>query len=194
MKVTNLTEGSKIYTSNVYLILGDFNGIDDVNTIIDSGRDSSIFNKITMINTGLGKKQVDQIIITHCHFDHNALAPELKKICNAKILAYSKEQESVDILLKEGMFLKAGDRQLEVIYTPGHSFDSISLWEPKQGILFTGDMNLELSNNCKYEDFVVESFHKLIRLDITLVYPGHGPPIDGERVKKMVRESLNNNI
>ena len=73
MKVTNLTEGSKIYTSNVYLILGDFNGIDDVNTIIDSGRDSSIFNKITMINTGLGKKQVDQIIITHCHFDHNAL-------------------------------------------------------------------------------------------------------------------------
>jgi len=194
MRVINLIENAQTYTSNVYLLRGDFNAIDDVNTLVDAGRDPGIIEKIKMINTGLGKKQVDQIIITHGHFDHNALAPELKTLFHAQILAYNKEQEAVDRLLSEGMVFRAGDRMFEVMYTPGHSFDSISLWEPQQGLLFTGDMSLELSSDGTYEAFVIDSFEKLIRLDIKMVYPGHGPPLDGALAKKMMQESLNNII
>ena len=45
MKVFNLTENSEVYTSNVYLVTGDFNALSDVNTLIDVGRDEKITEK-----------------------------------------------------------------------------------------------------------------------------------------------------
>ena len=192
MRIINLTEDSNTYTSNVYFIRGEYNGMEDVNTIIDPGRDPSVFNKIKTMSTGAGKKKVEKVIITHSHFDHNAMVPKMKKVFGAEILAYNKEQELVDKVLKEGIVIKAGDRYLEVIYTPGHSFDSICLWEPKQGILFTGDMNLQLSKNGTYEDFVVTSLRKLARLSIKIAYPGHGGPIEGKLADKMIMDSIIN--
>lgn len=41
--------------------------------------------------------------------------------------------------LKEGEMIDLGNRKLEVIHTPGHSSDSIMLFDREQGILFTGD-------------------------------------------------------
>ena len=70
MKIMNLTKNSKMYTSNVFLVLGAWKTVDDVNTLIDVGRDKSIIRKIENINTGLGKKKIDQVILTHSHSDH----------------------------------------------------------------------------------------------------------------------------
>jgi len=41
MKIINLTRDSNTYTSNVYLLLGDWKGIDDVNAMIDVGGEGS---------------------------------------------------------------------------------------------------------------------------------------------------------
>jgi glyoxylase-like metal-dependent hydrolase (beta-lactamase superfamily II) len=43
-------------------------------------------------------------------------------------------------LLQDGDVLQLGGRSLEVIYTPGHSPDSICLLDSKNRILFTGDL------------------------------------------------------
>jgi len=48
MKITNLTADSKLYTSNVFLVLGEWNTIDDITTLIDVGYDLSIINKISL--------------------------------------------------------------------------------------------------------------------------------------------------
>ena len=56
MKVINLTSNNRIYTSNVYFILGNHNALDDVNTLIDVGRDAAIINRIQYMDTGVAKK------------------------------------------------------------------------------------------------------------------------------------------
>jgi len=190
MKVTNLTENSKVYTSNVYFIRGDWNAIDDINTLIDAGRDPKIINDIKKINAGVGKKQVEKVILTHNHYDHTHLAQSIKETYGSKILAYHKE-DYVDVVLKEGMLIKAGDRYLEVIHTPGHTSDSICLWESKQKILFTGDTNINITNKQDRSDTIVNSIRKLARLDVKIIYPGHGKPIIN-RADRIIKDSLLN--
>lgn len=41
--------------------------------------------------------------------------------------------------LKDGDTLIVGDRNLQVLHTPGHSPGSICLWEERRGLLFSGD-------------------------------------------------------
>ncbi len=55
MKIINLTEKSTVYTANVYFILGSWNALPDVNTLIDVGRDRKSSKKSTPPRPGLAK-------------------------------------------------------------------------------------------------------------------------------------------
>jgi len=79
MKILSLTEASAVYTSNVYLLLGEWNTMDDVNTLVDVGRDVSVIDKINDAPTGVGKKRIEQVVLTHCHYDHSEILPVIKK-------------------------------------------------------------------------------------------------------------------
>ncbi|MBW2031379.1 MAG: hypothetical protein JRJ31_20155 [Deltaproteobacteria bacterium] len=46
MRIVNLTSDSNTYTSNVYLLLGDWRAMDDVNTLVDVGRDQGVTEKM----------------------------------------------------------------------------------------------------------------------------------------------------
>ena len=65
MKVDNLTSHNKVYTSNVYLLTGNWNTLSDLNTLIDVGRDPSILEKIDSASTGVGKQRVEPVSYTH---------------------------------------------------------------------------------------------------------------------------------
>lgn len=81
MRLINLYKPKNaIYSSNVYLILGDWSAIDDVNTLIDVGNDPSIIERIATAPTGLGKRPVEQVIITHNHSDHTGILPLIRKL------------------------------------------------------------------------------------------------------------------
>ncbi len=190
MKVYNLTKDSDVYTSNVYFIRGDWNAIDDVNVLIDAGRDRSVLEKIKNFNSGVGKKKVEKIILTHNHYDHTFMASKIKELYDCKVLAFHDEKY-VDDVLKEGMLVKAGERYLEVIHTPGHTSDSICLWESKQKILFTGDTNINISIRDHNGEKTVFYLKKLARLDVKIIYPGHGIPIT-ENAARFIRDSLFN--
>jgi len=136
MKILNLTSKSKIYTSNVYLITGNHNAIDDVNTLIDVGRDPSMINMLNNASTGVGKKRVEQVVLTHSHYDHTSLLPEISEIFKPEVYAFSRFIKGVDHLVNDGDMLRLGDRTFEIIYTPGHSNDSICLYCEEDGALF----------------------------------------------------------
>ena len=55
MKILNLTEKSNVYTSNVYFVLGTWNALPDVNTLVDVGRDPAVIEAIKNASTGVGK-------------------------------------------------------------------------------------------------------------------------------------------
>ena len=115
MKILNLTANSKNYTCHVYLILGDWNTLDDVNTLIDAGRDPNLIHIIRNISTCVGKKPLEQVILTHSHYDHTGMITEIKKEFNPLLYAYLTYQKA-DIYLKGGEKIKIADRMCEMKY------------------------------------------------------------------------------
>ena len=178
MRITNLIQSkSMVYSSNVYLILGDWSAIDDVNTLIDVGNDPAILDQITHAPTGVGKQPIEQVIFTHSHFDHTALLPQIRQRYQPVVYAYSAFI-GADEILRDGQILHCGDRYFEVIYTPGHSDDSICLYCQTDGVLFVGDTPVVIrSTDGTHEDRFVAALERLCRLDVRAIYFGHGDPL-----------------
>ncbi|MEM1433517.1 MAG: MBL fold metallo-hydrolase [Pseudomonadota bacterium] len=101
-------------------------------------------------------------IPSHFHYDHigNEITfdqvavidlPELRKRAPDNRLALTWQEHlgsaegiaapvlEIDKWLAPGSTIDLGDRTLEVLYTPGHTEDSISLLDQSSGTLFTGD-------------------------------------------------------
>lgn len=197
MKIFNLTKNSSVYTSNVFLVLGGFNAIEDVNTLVDVGRDPSVIKKIEKASTGVGKQRVEQVVLTHSHYDHTSLLPQIREAYGPKVCAYSASLEGVDRLLRDGETLKMGDEAFEVIYTPGHSNDSICLYCPSEGVLFAGDSPIIIQDvGGTYEDGFIGALIRLARKNVKAIYFGHGDPLfDNCSVRirsslKMVQKTL----
>lgn len=189
MKIINLTQRSPVYTSNVYLLTGTWNALSDVNTLIDAGRDPQIFQKISEASTGVGKRKVEQVILTHSHYDHTGMIKRLKEEYNPKILAFSATLEGVDHVLKDGEKVKAGDGSLTVIHMPGHSTDSILLYDEENKYLFAGDTPLIITSpGSDYEEDFIRTFERLCHMDIQTIYFGHGEPCQ-ENAVEVLRSS-----
>ena len=192
MKILNLTGDSSVYTSNVYLVTGTWNAIEDVNTLVDVGRDPSVIRKINNASTGVGKHRAEQVVLTHSHYDHASLLPQIREIFNPVVYAFSQSLKGVDQLLKHGDVLKLGDRMFEVIYMPGHSNDSICLYCKKDGVLFAGDSSVVIrSTDGSYEEGFIRALEMLCRRDIRVIYFGHGSPAFNN-CNKTIRSSLEN--
>ena len=192
MKVLNLTLQSEVYTSNVYLLTGSWNRMDDLNTLIDVGRDPAILERIEKASTGVGKRRVEQVVLTHCHYDHTSLLPIIKKTYNPKVLAYSSNLANIDTCLIGGEMIRIADRDFEVIHTPGHSNDSICLFCEEEKVLFAGDTPLVImSRNNSYEPKFIKALEYINSKKIETIYFGHGEPLQ-LNCKKVLSKSLEN--
>ncbi|NVN91008.1 MAG: MBL fold metallo-hydrolase [Desulfuromonadales bacterium] len=180
MRIIPLVRNDRIYSCNSYLILGDWNHIEDINTIIDPGTDAFVLDEIERLSTGFGKIAVEQIILTHNHFDHSGAVKEIKKRYNARVMAFS-EGNGVDERLHDGQFIKAGDDFLEVLHTPNHSSDSICLYAPSEKALFAGDTQVRVRWPGElYSPEYVEALCRIAGKDILKIYSGHDAPILSE--------------
>ena len=192
MKIINLTEKSNVYTSNVYFVLGSWNALPDINTLVDVGRDPAVIEAIKNASTGVGKKRVEQVILTHSHYDHAGLLPMIRATFKPVVYAFSRYLEEADHLLKDGDVLKLGDRIFEVIHTPGHSTDSICLYCEEDGVLFAGDTPLIIRRpGDTYPEEFAEALARLSQKDIRSIYFGHGQPIL-HNCNALIRNSLEN--
>jgi hydroxyacylglutathione hydrolase len=195
------------YDSNIYLIDGEKPTIVDCGTGLNN---SQVIDKIKEI---IDPKTIQQIIITHEHFDHcggvrgihNLTKRNAKVIAHidasakiekgdsffAKMLGASMPKMPVDIKLKDGKKIKIGDEFFEVIHTPGHSPGGICLYSNKSKILFSGDTIFSNGLFGRYDfpegDFnkLKKSIEKLSKLDVLNLYPGHEEIIEGEGNKHM---------
>ena len=96
----------------------------------------------------------------------------------------------VDHILENGQTLRVGDRDCEVIHTPGHSEDSISLYCEKDGCLFLGDAPIPVRfPGGTYASSFLHALKILCGKKIKIIYPGHGEPIN-EGAYDQVKSSL----
>jgi hydroxyacylglutathione hydrolase len=119
------------------------------------------------------------IINTHTHFDHVLGNEQMAELTGAKIVQHKNSQLEKDIAVCDGDTIEIGSIRLRVLYTPGHSKDSICLLLDDQ-FIFTGDTLFV--GNCGRVDLpgsdakeMYDSlFNRLAKLNENLIlYPGH---------------------
>jgi len=99
------------------------------------------------------------IVITHAHIDHIGGAAKLKAATGAPVLMNAADQElydhldvqaswlgmeppartTIDSYASERDVLTLGASEFRVLYTPGHTQGSISLWIPGENKVIAGD-------------------------------------------------------
>jgi hydroxyacylglutathione hydrolase len=137
------------------------------------------FNNVEIIQVLQGRGlKLKFIVNTHGHRDHTAGNQELKERFGGKVVAYHVSSSSKDLGVGDGDTLSLGKIIVKVMYTPGHSPDSICLLA--DDMVLTGDTLFV--GECGRTDFgggdPVQMYHslfdKLMKLDDeTEVYPGH---------------------
>jgi glyoxylase-like metal-dependent hydrolase (beta-lactamase superfamily II) len=147
---------------------------------------------------GIELGQIRFVIITHHHPDHAGLAQEIKQAGRARLILLEKQ---IPYLEKLNAFyagkdiylpvrIEAGDLVLhrsnrddllrngiqgEIVETPGHSDDSVSL-VLDSGRAFTGDLHPPDYAPDEARELTCQSWKKLQKLKVRTVYPAHGEP------------------
>jgi glyoxylase-like metal-dependent hydrolase (beta-lactamase superfamily II)/rhodanese-related sulfurtransferase len=119
------------------------------------------------------------LIDTHTHADHFSGARELARRCGVPTVMHRRScAPYVDVRVDDGETLIVGKLRLGILYTPGHTDDSISLVLPDR--VLTGDTLLRLGTGRTDlptgdpEALYDSLFGKLLRLDDALqVFPAH---------------------
>ena len=119
------------------------------------------------------------IIDTHGHSDHTAGNQELRSIFGAKIAAHKQSRVNADIKVDEGEIISIGSVPMEIIYTPGHTPDSICLLVDNQKLLtgdtlFVGECGRTDLPGGNSKSMYNSLFNKIAKLNDSIeVYPGH---------------------
>ncbi|GMB79913.1 MBL fold metallo-hydrolase [Shinella zoogloeoides] len=104
---------------------------------------------------------------------------------------YAVKRASATRILEDGDMIDLGDRQFEVIHTPGHSPGGIALYEKATEILFSGDIVYDgpLIEDTYHSDLTdyIASMERLLTLRVRLVHGGHFPSFGGERYRQLIR-------
>ena len=96
--------------------------------------------------------------------------------------------------LDEGDVVDLGDRKFHVLHLPGHSPDSIALFDEADGLFFAGDAiydgmlidDLPDSDRPAY----CRTMQRLLELPIRIGHGGHGPSFDAARMREMASSYL----
>ncbi len=142
--------------------------------VIDSGWDI----RPVLEFSEMGGLVVRYVLATHEHFDHTRTIQELADRAGAQVVAHANSPLKVDVRVEDGSTITLGKCALQVLHTPGHTEDSICVYDGKN--LFTGDTLF--IGTCGRTDLpggstqkLFESLHKKIMKlpPETEIYPGH---------------------
>ena len=123
--------------------------------------------------------RLDGIVDTHTHADHPTASFQLRELTQARLIMHRRAPvPAVDQHVEQGDTIEVGDSALKVLYTPGHTPDSISLYAGDR--VYTGDVLLiggtgraDFAGGDAGQQYDAIT-QKLFALpDETLVYPAH---------------------
>jgi glyoxylase-like metal-dependent hydrolase (beta-lactamase superfamily II) len=146
----------------------------------------------------LGERPLARIFLTHAHRDHAAGVPALRaRWPHVEVTGGAALQGGAALAgprIPDGGLIRAGDRTMQVVATPGHSPDHACLWDSGARMVFTGD--LLISSGTVMIDAgsggglrgYLESLARVRALEPVIAYPGHGEVIEnvGELIDQYI--------
>lgn len=147
--------------------------------VIDPGPDDLPAHLEAVLEAAAGRGAITTVIVTHRHLDHLPAAVPLCRRTGAILVGHA------DL---PGVQRAVADKQpvfdsLAALVTPGHTRDSICLWNATTGALFTGDLVLGTGTAVLDDapgalgDYMA-SLRRLLELGPRTIYPGHGPIVE----------------
>jgi glyoxylase-like metal-dependent hydrolase (beta-lactamase superfamily II) len=166
--------------------------------MIDAGWPDTFSQILQLLNQNeISVNEINYLVVTHFHPDHAGLAQNFKDLGinlilhEAQVPYVNKLNQYFKKNPKENFkdittgnitvipdsesrsFLKSIGIEGDLLITPGHSEDSVSL-VIDDFCAFTGDLPAYFQMK-EYQDPIIEDSWKLIRLyNIRTIYPGHG--------------------
>jgi endoribonuclease LACTB2 len=181
------------YDSTNYYVLEQKN----VRLLVDVGMPGTLPKLAgNLKRKGIALQAIDYLLCTHYHPDHAGIAQEVKAQ-GVRLLVLEPQLEAIpfmqryikaampyvpvtlhdnlqlSILESRGFLQKLGIEG-EIIHTPGHSDDSVSL-VLDEGIAFTGDLTHPALVDPATDALVMRSWNRIRGVHATRIYSGHGP-------------------
>ncbi|MFC7073508.1 MBL fold metallo-hydrolase [Halovenus rubra] len=189
MDVQMVTADADGFTCNAYLALGE------QTTLVDAGAMAGVEDVIQAQTDTL-----DSVVLTHQHGDHVSELDSVLSTFDADCYAYNDHPSRTHEVADEDE-IQVGDELCEVVYTPGHADDHISLVGEQS--LFSGDV--VVYNDGAFDDGsfgrtdypgqsrerLIESIKALLNRmpSVEAMYAGHGDVYKGD-VQTVIERAL----
>ena len=165
--------------TNTYLVGEPGSG---VVVLVDPGPDDAAHLRRVQAAAEERDAEVAAIVVTHHHVDHAEAALPWAERLGCSVAAASRPVAGAHgRVVADGETVEIGGLRLEVLATPGHTRDHISLRLPT-GAVLTGDHVLGRGTSVVPHpegDLVayLESLRRVHELGPDALYPGHGPEL-----------------
>jgi glyoxylase-like metal-dependent hydrolase (beta-lactamase superfamily II) len=206
--------------ANCYLVAGEDGSL----TLIDTGMAKDGKKILNYIQTRMSKRASDvkTIVLTHSHVDHTRGAFELKKATGARVAIHEEDADYLSQKKKMpppkgwirvlfgivSLFFSASPVEadlrlhendkigtLAVVYTPGHTPGSISLYYEDKKLIFVGDTIRYIKGKIEgppkqfTQDMeqAMKSVQKISSMDFEVMLSGHGDPLKLPNASQEVR-------
>jgi glyoxylase-like metal-dependent hydrolase (beta-lactamase superfamily II) len=188
-------EGSFV---GITVVLGS-NAIGLVDTGFEATIEKALFPFLQEIERS--PDEIDFVVNTHRDGDHVQGNTVIKEYTKATIAIHELDAEGVegiDITLHDGDRVGLGDRQFEVIHTPGHTPGNICLYHKDDQLLIVGDTLCgDMVNLIRMDSSIyIASIKRLLDLDVRILIQSHprnpvGKAIlDGDEAREMMMASI----
>lgn len=155
---------------------------------------------------GVRLPDVRYVMITHSHPDHAGLTQEIKQAAGARLVILETQIPFLPALrgfykgkdIYKPISVDPGDLVLgrenrtdlkkigvlgEIVETPGHSDDSVSL-VLDSGMAFVGDLHPPDFVEEGARDVTCQSWKKLVERGVKMIFPSHADPFPAERISR----------
>ena len=167
--------GNLVYNESVYLIEGETSAI-----LIDAG---TVIPGLKKIAEDICKKPV-VLVATHVHPDHTGSAVNewdsiwINAADEVNVAQMMKDYKGKRKYLRDGQIFDLGGRQIEVVFTPGHTPGSTTFIDKEARYGFSGDSfgstNLLVSTSLSTVSATCKRTQRFIeKYNLQFFYPGH---------------------
>jgi glyoxylase-like metal-dependent hydrolase (beta-lactamase superfamily II) len=181
MDVHNVTADAETFTCNAYLATGERPVLVDAGAM--TGVESVVADHVD---------DLAAVVVTHQHGDHVAELDAVLDAFDTDLYAYGDHPRRTHEL-DDGDDVEVGDETFDVVYTPGHADDHVSL--VSDATLFSGDVVVHDDGAFDYGSFgrtdylgqsrerLIDSIEELLARmpdSVEHMYAGHGDEFHGD--------------